>query len=206
MHLYISSLEHVQHWSIKLQTEPSTHNTRLWLICTLRQKVLVQRIILQFHWGVGYLFLWFCPVHGHSYGCHLIAGGEGRKNPFSSVFKYMEKAPKHINYDNACQLSEYCLNREPEFFKHTKFWHALFHSMGHLCGINFKSERILGLAGINSERCEQVNSFLHCIKYTGSHLSQGNFIFFVQFFLHLMNEDKTKMFRSQASIAVVGNI
>ena len=25
--------------------------------------------------GFGYLFLWFCPVHGHAYGCHLIAGG-----------------------------------------------------------------------------------------------------------------------------------
>ena len=105
----------------------------------------------------------------------------------------MEIAPKHIYFDNACQLSEYCLNREPEFFKHTRFWHDLFHSMGHLCGINLKSGRILGLAGINSEICEQVNSFLQCIKYTGSHLSQDNFMFFVQFFLHIMNEDKTKI-------------
>ena len=111
---------------------------------------------------------------------------EGHKDPFSSVFKYMEKAPKHIYYDNACQLSEYCLNREPEFFKHIRFWHDLFHSIGHKCGLNFKSGRIHGLAGINSEICEQVNSFLQCIKYTGSHLSQENFIFFVQFFLHLI--------------------
>ena len=156
--------------------------------------------------GFGYLFLWFCPVYGHAYGYHLIPGGEGRKDPFSSVFKYMKKAPKHIYYDNACQLSEYCLNREPEFFKHTRFWHDLFHSIGHLCGMNFKSERILGLVGINSEICEQVNSFLHCIKYTGSHLPQDNFMFFVQFFLHLMNNDKTKKVRSQASIAVAGHI
>ena len=96
-----------------------------------------------------------------------------RKDPFSSVFKYMEKAPKHIYYDNACQLSEYCLNREPEFFKHTRFWHNMFHSMGYLCGMNCKSGRILGLAGINSEICEQVNSFLQCIKYTGFHLVTG---------------------------------
>ena len=89
--------------------------------------------------GFGYLFLWFCPIHGHCYGFHLISGGEGRKDPFSSLFKYMEKAPKHIFYDFACQLSEYCLNREPEFFKHTRFWHDLFHSLGHKCGINFKS-------------------------------------------------------------------
>ena len=32
--------------------------------------------------GYGYVFLWFCPIHGHSYRFHLIAGGEGRKDPF----------------------------------------------------------------------------------------------------------------------------
>ena len=156
--------------------------------------------------GFGYLFLWFCPIHGHSYGFHLISGGEGRKDPFSSLFKYMEKAPKHIFYDFACQLSEYCLNREPEFFKDTWFWHDLFHSLGHTCGINFKSGRVFGLEGINSEICEQVTSFLHCIKYTRSHLSQEHFMFFVQFFLHLMNTDKTKTFQHKASIAVAGQM
>ena len=28
--------------------------------------------------GYGYMFIWFCPIHGHTYGFHLIAGGEGR--------------------------------------------------------------------------------------------------------------------------------
>ena len=35
--------------------------------------------------GFGYIFLWFCPVHGHSYGFHCINGGEGRKDVFSSL-------------------------------------------------------------------------------------------------------------------------
>ena len=46
--------------------------------------------------GFGYLFLWFCPIHGHSYGFHLIAGGEGRKDPFSSIFKYKRDAPQEL--------------------------------------------------------------------------------------------------------------
>ena len=121
--------------------------------------------------GFGYLFLWFCPVHGHSYGFHLIGGGEGRKDPFSSLYKYCAHMPENIFYDFACQLSEYCLNREPELVKNTRFWHDLFHSIGHLCGVNFKSGRVLGLEGVNTEICEQVNSFLQCIKYTGAHLS-----------------------------------
>ena len=156
--------------------------------------------------GFGYLFLWFCPIHGHSYGFHVISGGEGRKDPFCSLYKYFQIMPKHIYYDFACQLSEYCLNREPDLFKNTRFWHDLFHFIGHLCGINFKSGRILGLEGVNTETCEQVNSFLQCIKYTGSHLSQDHFTFFLQFFLYLMNKDKTKSFQKLAGIAIAGQL
>ena len=156
--------------------------------------------------GFGYLFLWFCPVHGHSYGFHLISGGEGRKDPFCSLFKYCQTMPEHIYYDFAWQLLEYCLNREPELFKSTRFWHDLFHFIGHLCGINFKPGRILGQEGVNTEICEQVNSFLQCIKYTRSHLSQDHFTFFLQFFLYLMNKDKTRNFQKLASIAIAGQL
>ena len=156
--------------------------------------------------GFGYMFLWFCPIHGHCYGFHLIAGGEGRKDPFSSVFKYMENPPEHLYYDFACQLSEYCLNREPELFKNTRFWHDLFHSIPHLCGPNFKSGRVYGLEGVNSEICEQVNSFLQCVKYTASHLSQEHFVFFMQFFLYLMNKEKTEKFKKLASVALAGQM
>ena len=69
--------------------------------------------------GFGYMFLWFCPIHGHCYGFHMIAGAEGRKDPFCSLFKYCETMPDHVHFDFACQLSEHCLSREPQLFKHT---------------------------------------------------------------------------------------
>ena len=47
----------------------------------------------------GYLFLWLCPIHWHCYGFHLIAGCEGRKDPFSSLFEYLPTAPKEIFCD-----------------------------------------------------------------------------------------------------------
>ena len=31
--------------------------------------------------GTNYMFLWFCPQHGHCYGFHIIDGSEGRKDP-----------------------------------------------------------------------------------------------------------------------------
>ena len=108
----------------------------------------------------GYMFLWFCPIHGHCYGFHLIAGGEGRKHLFSSLVKYSPTAPTDIFYDFACQLSEYCLNRKQQYFLNTRFWNDLFHGITHKCGKCFKSSRICGMVGINSDICEQFNSYL----------------------------------------------
>ena len=147
------------------------------------------------------MFVHFCPIHGHSYGFHLINGSEGWKDAFAAQYKYKEKMSQHLFYDFACQLSEYCLNREPQLFADTKFWHDLFHSITHVCGKNFKSVRIEGLEGINTEICEQFNGFLQCIKYTGSHLSQEHFMFFVQFFFYIFNKQKSEKFRKMAILA-----
>ena len=61
---------------------------------------------------------------------------------------------------------------------------------------------VLGLDGINSEICEQVNGYLQCVKYTASHLSQAHFVFFLQFFLYLMNKEKTESYKKLAAIAL----
>ena len=151
------------------------------------------------------MFLFFCPIHGHTYGFHLISGGEGRKDPFAALYKYTEVPPEELFYDFACGLSEYSLTREPKFFRNTRFWHDLFHGATHFaCGDNFKSGAVKGLEGINTEICEQTNSYLQCLKYTASHLHQEHFMFFMQFFLHLWNEDKTLKFQQQAAIALAG--
>ena len=154
--------------------------------------------------GYGYILLWFCPIHGHCYGFHLIKGGEGRKDPFSSLLKYLPDPPQEIFYDFACGLSEYCLNREPRYFLSTRFWHDLFYRFTHKYGKCFKSSRVCGLVGINSEICEQFNSYLQCIKYTGSHLSQSHFMFFVQFFIYLWNNEKTTKYKNILNIAIAG--
>ena len=46
---------------------------------------------------------------------------EGRKDPFSSLYKYKPTAPDELFYDFECQLNEYCLNRTPHFFRCTHF-------------------------------------------------------------------------------------
>ena len=62
-----------------------------------------------------------------------------------------------------------------------------------------------GLDHVKSEICEQVNAYLQCIEYTGSHLSQEYFVFFLQFFLYLLNQEKTKREREMAKIVLAGH-
>ena len=73
--------------------------------------------------------------------------------------------------------------------------------------MNFKSGRIDGLEGINTEICEQVNSYLQCIKFTGSHLSQEHFIVFYPIFLVFVEQGQNKEVQpdesSSCSISVV---
>ena len=46
--------------------------------------------------STSYLFLWFCPQHGHCYGYHIIHGSEGRKDAATSLYTQIETAPDVI--------------------------------------------------------------------------------------------------------------
>ena len=154
--------------------------------------------------GWGYIFLFFCPYHGHCYGFHLIDGGEGRKDPFSAIFKYKPSPPAELYYDFACQLSEFALNREPDFWKWVRFWHDIFHGVNHKCQPCFKSTRVVGQGGIDSAICEQFNSYLSSIKFTGTHLTQTHFMLFTQHMIYLWNKEKSYRFQEVAYVALWG--
>ena len=154
--------------------------------------------------GYSYVFFWFCPLHGHCYGYHLISGSEGRKDPYSALYKYCETIPQEIFYDFSCSLSEYALNRAPELFKETRFFHDIFHGFSHKCSVCFKASRLCALGEVNSEICEQFNAFLKCIKRSATHLSQSHFCFFVQMFIWIWNCRKTDRFQNILNVAMAG--
>ena len=202
--LKVAATEDLQIKLVNIFWQPGKQlNVNLWWLTWYRWNVPKKFPRVSYS-DYGYMFLGFYPIYGHCYGFHLISGAEGRKDPFSSLYKYLPEAPQDIFYDFACQYSEYCLNREPNYFRCTRCWHDLFHGIPHKCGKAFKSLRVSSLTGINSEICEQFNSYLQCIKYTGSHLSQPHFMFFVQFFIYLWNRDKTIKFQKIVHIALAG--
>ena len=68
----------------------------------------------------GGAMVFWCK-HRVCVGLHVIPKSEGRNDVFSGILTHWEKAPEVICYDYACQLMEYCITREPEFFKNTLF-------------------------------------------------------------------------------------
>ena len=66
---------------------------------------------------LGGLFTFVCP-HGLCYGFHIIPKAEGRNDVFTTIKKRFKIAPHIIVYDFACQLMEYCLNRDPGGFSY----------------------------------------------------------------------------------------
>ncbi|XP_041347204.1 uncharacterized protein LOC121367125 isoform X1 [Gigantopelta aegis] len=152
--------------------------------------------------GTTYLFLWFDPKHyGHCYGYHMIPGSEGRKDPFTSAYLYLEKAPEELFYDFSCQLEEYCLNREPGYWQNTRFWHDVFHGFSHKCPVTYKSRRILSLRKMSTEICEQFNSFIQRIKYSARAMSTGKFNHYLQFMIHHWCIKKKASFQKRCNVA-----
>lgn len=152
--------------------------------------------------GTSYLFLWFCPLHGHCYGFHVIPDSEGRKDPAASLYTHLENAPELILYDFACSLSEYCKNRESGYYQNTRFCHDIFHGFTHKCSQAFRCDKLLGTSELNTSICEQFNSFIQKIKSSSKLMTQCHFTFYLQFFIHIWNEEKSKNFKKKNTISI----
>lgn len=153
--------------------------------------------------GNTVLFLFFCPLHGHCFGFHIVDGSEGRKDAACALYTHLEHSPEIVFYDFACQLEEYCLNRESGFFSSTRFYHDAFHGYGHKCPSAYSSASMTGKKKYNESICEQFNSFLQNIKQSAKHMNQTNFIFHVQFMIDIWNERKADLVKNKKKIATL---
>ena len=131
----------------------------------------------------------------------MLSSSEGRKDPMYSLYLYLKKPPDVIMYDNCCQLDEYTRNRESGFFKNTKFFHDVFHGFAHKCPDNFRSSRLSQYKHIDSEICEQFNSFVQSLKKSSGQMSQTTFTFCLQHFIYVWNLKKRERLERQKHIA-----
>ena len=136
----------------------------------------------------------------------MIDGGEGCKDPFSSLYSYLPESPEVIYYDNACQFHEYCLNRESGYYANTQFFHDIFHSYTHKCPPVYRSKRLTGLDSANTSICEPFNSFLATLRSSSGQMSQSTFSFLVQYFIYAWNMEKKKKLDKYIEVALSCNV
>lgn len=55
-------------------------------------------------------------------------------------------APKYVIYDNSCNLHEYALNRDPGFFRHSRFLVDRFHWKNHKGNVIYQQQGQLVLS------------------------------------------------------------
>jgi hypothetical protein len=110
--------------------------------------------------GAGIILFW-CAKHRLCIGFVLLESAESCEYVYSTLISRFKTMPKTIIYDNACNLSEYCLNRAPELFQDTKFLVDAFHFGGHTnCSSSFNSGMHRSLHGFSSVLHEQKNALI----------------------------------------------
>ena len=151
------------------------------------------------------LSLWFCPLHGHCWGFHFSKGeDEGLKDPFDSLHTHLKHAPDIILHDLACELEEYCLDREAGFFRATKFYHNVFHEGSLKCSDVYDSRRMLGTRVYDSSIFEEFDSFMETIKSVSNNISRLQLTFLVQFLFKFWNDERRTLFINKVKIAAFG--
>ena len=98
------------------------------------------------------------------------------------------------------------MNREAGYFKNTQFFFDIFHSYNHVCFEIYSSKKLIHYNSVNSNICEQFNSYLKRIKSSVKQMSQEHFMFFVQYMIRLWNEKNSKSFKKKLNIALSGSL
>lgn len=133
-------------------------------------------------------------AHGFCYASFIIKDHESRNEPFTFLTCYMKQAPKVVVYDFACALMDYCLNRCPNYFKHTLFVVDRFHWGNHVaCARSFNLYCYYVLRrekARNSSACEQIHSAMKRLKFVLSKMGQEPFLVFLRLFVMRWNQKK----------------
>eukprot|EP00111_Clytia_hemisphaerica_P009034 TCONS_00026469-protein len=133
------------------------------------------------------IFTIYCP-HGVCFGFQVMDKAESPNIPFTIFKTRFPIAPKFIIYDNACQLHAYALNRDPIYFRSTKFLVDRFHWRNHTaCSLGYNMKFYPFLENINSEVNEQENAKVKKLKSQLAYMTPDNFIAHCNLFFWFRN-------------------
>ena len=118
----------------------------------------------------------------------VLPSAESLEMVYTTIITRFPIIPKVIVYDNACNLSEYCLNRNPNLFKDSVFLVDAFHYKSHTnCSHSYDSANSLCMAGLSSGLHEQKNRYLAKNKINCIFMGVITFMYYFKGLLALMN-------------------
>ena len=141
------------------------------------------------------LWIYTCMKHQTIVGFHVMGFAEGRRDCLLPLYKFKENPPEVIFCDTACLCEEAGMNWLPHFYKHTKFYHDIFHGYTHVCSGCFDSTRSPKYNEISTSLVEQCNSYLQGLRgvcRSGS-MKLSTFMFWTEVFVTEWNFRKLKL-------------
>ncbi|ORZ30636.1 hypothetical protein BCR44DRAFT_78206 [Catenaria anguillulae PL171] len=143
--------------------------------------------------GPGVL-LFYCAEHWTCIGFEVLLEAESVSVVFQALSTRFQEPPAYFIYDNACNLSEYILNRAPSLFKNTTFLVDGFHFNSHTnCSAAFDSfQHLSGLDGAKSTVQEQRNQHLDKLKLTAPHMRFDTLAAYLLYTIALLNSRPSK--------------
>lgn len=127
--------------------------------------------------GAGVL-LFFCVEHNKCIGFIILSKAEGPKIINETLLTRFKTMPQIILYDNACNLYEYILNRNPKPFNDSKLLVDGFHYSSHTnCSNSYNAADYPRICGsLNTSLVEQKNAQLRFMKPTSPYLKYNTFV------------------------------
>lgn len=117
----------------------------------------------------------------------LLSDTESPAAAFEALRLFWPSAPRRIVYDNTCNLHDYALNREPEWFKDTEWYIDEAHFRGHKhCCSAYNTGLYPGVKC--SPLAEQQNSRVRRLENHVSYMRQSRGLWYLRHYLYLLNE------------------
>jgi hypothetical protein len=149
-----------------------------------------------------------CCTHHFFYGFHFFNTFEGRNDMFSAIYtRYKNvvyrtvcmltvvsrfpEAPEVVVHDFACSLADYCMSREPMYFKDTLFIVDSFHARNHKACTQssklyaYKSDPKIN--ALNSNAAEHLNSGLRHLRRSMSGMGEARSISYMNTYICVRN-------------------
>ncbi|KAK9807209.1 hypothetical protein WJX73_009167 [Symbiochloris irregularis] len=118
---------------------------------------------------------------------HLMADAESPKTVFDTLFTKWQTAPKTFCMDNGCNVHQYILNREPDFFKDMKVFIDQMHYNGHTaCSPAYSTGSYEWFT--NSPLAEQKNAILGMMQTQAAHMNQTTFLVYLRYAIYRLNQ------------------